>query len=71
MAWTDVPAKLQQYALETYAPPNADVTLLKEYGVDNVQDVPEHRREEFEAALDYRLGACVNLNKSTAKRWNL
>lgn len=71
MAWSDVPDKLAEYALETYAPENADTTLLREYGVATVDDVPEHRREEFEAHLDYRLGACKNLDASTAKRWVL
>ena len=71
MAWEDVPTKLQQYALKTYAPPGADTTLLNEYGVQNVADVPEDRRADFEADLDYRLGACVNLKNSTGKRWAL
>ena len=71
MAWDEVPAKLQQYALEPYAPVGADTTLLNEYGVQNVADVPEDRRADFEADLDYRLGACINLKNSTAKRWTL
>lgn len=68
MAWQDVPAKLTQYAALTYAPDNADVTLLSEYGVTDVSDVPAHRREDFEADLDYRLGACQNLEISRAVR---
>ena len=71
MAWSDVPAKLTEYALETYASTGADTTLLNEYGVTNVADVPENRRADFEADLDYRLGACKNLAASTAKRWTL
>lgn len=71
MAWDEVPAKLQQYALEQYAPTGADTTLLNEYGVQNVADVPEDRRADFEADLDYRLGACINLKNSTGKRWTL
>jgi len=66
MAWTDVPAKLAQYAQETYAPPQADETLLAEYYVERVEDVPENRREDFEADLDYRLGACINIKNSKA-----
>lgn len=69
MAWDEVPTKLAAYALETYAPPNADTALLREYGVVNVADVPEGRREDFEADLDYRLGACINLRNSKAARW--
>lgn len=69
MAWEDVPTKLAQYALELYAPATADVVLLREFGVTNVDDVPVDRRDEFEFQLDYRLGACVNLRLSKAARW--
>ncbi len=68
MAWTDVPAKMIQYDLEAYAPTNATQTLLNEFSVTTVDDVPESRRTEFEEALDYRLGACQNLAKSKAVR---
>lgn len=68
MAWQDVPAKLAQYAQEEYAPPNADTTLLNEYGVTDVNDVPTYRQGDFEADLDYRLGACQNLANSKAQR---
>lgn len=71
MAWEDVPNKLVAYALETYAPPNADGVLLREFGVTNVANVPVERRKEFEAALDYRLGACQNLKTSGGKRWHM
>ncbi len=70
MAWADVPAKLAQYVLEEYAPPNADTTLLSEYGVTDVNDVPVTRQADFEADLDYRLGACQNLAASRAQRTN-
>ena len=38
------------------------------YGVpcNSPADVPENMREEFEAGLDYRLGACINLRTSRA-----
>lgn len=70
MAWNDVPAKLAQYAQERYAPPDAVRTLFNEFGVPTtvVADVPELKRADFEAALDYRLGACINLRKSRAWR---
>jgi hypothetical protein len=68
MAWDDVPQKLIDYDAETYATDNASATLLAEYGVTDVNDVPEHRREDFETDLDYRLGACQNLAKSKAVR---
>lgn len=71
MAWADVPNKLTQYALETYAPLQADVELLNEYGAQTLDEVREERRADFEADLDYRLGACINLRNSTAKRWTL
>ena len=68
MAWADVPTKLTNYELEAYAPDDARQTLLNEFGAATLDDVPEHRRDEFEAALDYRLGACVNLRNSKAVR---
>lgn len=68
MAWTDVQAKLAEYVLETYAPDNADTTLLAYYGATTLDEVPEHRREEFETDLDYRLGACKNLAASFVMR---
>lgn len=71
MAWADVANKLIQYALETYAPLQADVELLNEYGAQTLDEVREERRADFEADLDYRLGACINLRNSTAKRWTL
>lgn len=71
MSWEDVPAKLAQYALEQYAPVGADTTLLAEYGVSNVADVPVERQVDFEADLDHRLYACINLRNSTAKRWDM
>ena len=71
MAWSDVPAKLAAYAAEEYAPPNADEVLLREYGALAVSDVPEHLHEEFEQALDYRLGACQNVKASRGTRWHL
>jgi len=71
MAWSDVPAKLATYAAEEYAPPNADVKLLWEFDALTVDAVPEHRREEFEQALDYRLGACQNVKASRGTRWHL
>lgn len=69
MAWEDVPDKLAAYALETYARDNADVVLLAEFGAASLADVPEHRRDEFEARLDYDLGAVRNLKASRAIRW--
>lgn len=68
MAWIEVPTKLRQYAVSEYAPVNADLTLLAEYGARDLNGVPEARREDFESDLDYRLGACVNLANSKAMR---
>lgn len=70
MAWSDVPTKLAEYAAEEYAPPTADATLLNEYGAETLPDVPEHRREDFEADVDCRLGACRNIKVSRGKRWH-
>lgn len=70
MAWEDVPTKLAQYDEATYAPNREGMTasnaLLLEFDVTQVSDLPVHRRTEFEDALDYRLGACVNLASSRA-----
>lgn len=66
MSWDEVPNKLVQYAAEQYAPENAAESLLNQYGALTVDHVPAHRREEFEADLDYMLGACVNLRNSVA-----
>ena len=70
MAWDDVPAKLAQYAQEQYAPPMAVPKLFAEFGVtvNDAAAVPVERRADFEAALDYRLGACINLRNSRAWR---
>lgn len=68
MAWIDVPGKLANYDAELYAPDNAGARLLLNYGAMSLADVAEHRRDEFEADLDYRLGACVNLRNSKAVR---
>lgn len=66
MAWADVPKKLENYDKEEYAPDDASSKLLFEFGAVTVERVPELRREEFEEALDYRLGACINLRNSKA-----
>ena len=66
MAWADVPTKLTQYDGEAYAPDDAANTLLREYGVTDVLDVPLGRQASFERSLDYRLEACVNINASRA-----
>jgi len=66
MAWEDVPQKMIDYGNEPYAKPDGPQTLLQEYGAATINDVwPEHR-EDFEADLDYRLGACINLRNSKA-----
>ena len=68
MSWLEVPAKLVAYANEPYAPDDAITQLFRAYGVprNSPADVPENMREEFEARLDYRLGACINLRTSRA-----
>lgn len=68
MSWDEVPAKLAQYAQETYSPPYAVAALFNEFGVYStvLAEVPVGKRVDFEAALDYRLGACINLRKSRA-----
>lgn len=71
MAWDDVPPKLAQYETETYAPVGARAALLAEYGAATLDDVPENRRVDFEAALDHRLYACINLRQSKAWRFTL
>lgn len=68
MAWQDVPAKLAQYEAETYAPVRARETLLAFYEAASLEDVPSQRQADFEADLDYRLNACINLRKSKADR---
>lgn len=68
MAWSDVPDKMAQYAALTYAPDDAEASLLLYFGAETLDDVPEHRREEFEEALDYRLEACQNLATSKLLR---
>ena len=68
MAWSDVPAKLSEYEDEEYAPPRARERLLAAFDATRLSDVAVERRVEFEEALDYRLGACVNLRKSRLMR---
>lgn len=69
MAWEDVPAKLDEYEAAEYAPPDARGALIRAYSngqSEDIADIPEHRRVEFEEQLDYRLGACLNLAASRA-----
>ena len=68
MSWLEVPAKLVAYANEPYAPDDAITQLFRAYGVprNSPADVPENMREEFEAGLDYRLGAYINMHTSRA-----
>ena len=68
MSWLEVPAKLVAYANEPYSPDDAITQLFRAYGVprNSPADVPENMREEFEAGLDYRLGAGINLRTSRA-----
>lgn len=70
MAWADVPTKLTQYDNEQYADNSNGTTasfkLLASFHAATLEQVPVLSRDEFEAQLDYRLGACINLRKSRA-----
>ena len=66
MAWEDVPAKLEEYGAMAYAPENAVAALLSAFGAADTKDVASQLREEFEAHLAYRMGACENLENSKA-----
>lgn len=72
MAWNDVPAKLAVYGAVQYGGPEAVERLLAAYVPYPyplvVENVPVIRRDDFEADLDYRFGACKNLSQSVA--WN-
>ena len=68
MAWEDVPAKLALYDAEPYADnsggTSASFKLLASYHVETPEQILPGRRAAFEADLDYRLGACINLKNS-------
>lgn len=70
MAWADVPAKLTQYDAEPYADNSQGTTasfkLLASFKAATLADIGPLYQEDFEKALDYRLGACINLRKSKA-----
>lgn len=75
MAWEDVPAKVETLMnIEYGGEAQVNATIAAYDGVQNiggvmnyeVNAVPLNKRAEFEAALDYRIGACQNLIKSKA-----
>lgn len=72
MAWIDVPKNLEMYDTLAYSDDSGGTTasskLLAAYGVTDVADVPEDRREDFERDLGYRIAACQNLATSKAMR---
>ena len=63
---TETEALLAAYDARKYAPDNAAIKLLAEFGAPAAEFVPEFRRDEFREALAYRDGACVNLEASRA-----
>lgn len=75
MAWADVPAKLTQLDAEEYADNSNGTTasfkLLASYHVETPDQIIEPLRPDFEASLDYRLGACINLRKSRGWHGNV
>ena len=64
----DVPAKLAAWQAEEYYETDGAQRLVEAYGGKGVvvETVPEAKRDEFEAELDYYYGACVNLRNSRA-----
>lgn len=71
MAWADVPTKLSQLDGEEYTDnsqgTSASYKLLRSFNVDSVSAITDPVAQvEFEAQLDYRLGAMVNLRNSKA-----
>lgn len=66
MAWEDVPEKFEKYENIDYGGEENARRLLAAYSASALADVPELLRPDFEADLDYRLGACKNLVASRA-----
>lgn len=73
MAWEDVPAKATAYNTEPYSYAQEGETatqrLIREFTNGQgttLDDVPVERRGEFEEQLDYRLGACENVDRARA-----
>lgn len=75
MAWEDIVTKLALYrTLEYGGNEQADKVIVNHYGVtfDPIDDamsaatVPLNQRDDMEADLDYRIGACENLEESRA-----
>lgn len=64
MAWADVDAKMARYIEIEYGGLDNAARLLAAFNADTTDEVPVHRRDEFEEQLDYRLGACENLVRS-------
>lgn len=71
MSWPQVPAKLAQYRSIEYGGNDIADRFIKDFGILHDSDldmVPLYKRAEFEAELDYRIGACLNLATSTGWR---
>lgn len=75
MAWEDVPARLAYYDTLDYADDSGgetpSVKLVRNYGglkngVVSLDNVPVELRDDLEADLEYRIGACENLAKARA-----
>lgn len=73
MAWADVPAKLEKYRTMQYGGDRqADATLAAHAGVRvvgntvtySIDYVPDSEKVPLEQELDYRIGACEQLEVS-------
>lgn len=71
MAWEDVPERMTYYEGLKYAPGTARSELMNYFGATDLdfESVPEHLRDEFEDALEYRIRACESAANATGKRW--
>lgn len=75
MSWvSDHAARLEEYRNMEYSDAVQAANVVRNYDgvyVDgeyelSVSSIPEKRRDEFSAALDYRVEACLNLAGSKA-----
>lgn len=67
MAWEDVPAKLAKYRAMEYGGDKEADRLIKSFFIlsdEDIDMIPVEHRADFEAQLDYRIGACENLASS-------
>lgn len=69
MSWDQVPSKLAKYRTLEYSDDATVDQFRNNYGILSDADLdmlPVYKRIEFEAELDYRIGACENLAASKA-----